>query len=158
MTESLHTQLVSVLNAADIHPALSEDEIDSYPYVTFELPVEYVYNKDGAYKIVGNLTIRSVSDDFDQADGLRDGIETGFLLNDESMWTGYRWDTSSYAICAGSLDYWTLTGHDRAPIAVVEAPEPTEEPEESAAPTEAPEETPVPTGEPEESPEPLTPQ
>ena len=76
MTESLHTQLVSVLNAADIHPALSEDEIDSYPYVTFELPVEYAYNKDGAYKIVGNLTIRSVSDDFDQADGLRDGIET----------------------------------------------------------------------------------
>ena len=76
MTESLHTQLVSVLNAADIHPALSEDEIDSYPYVTFELPVEYAYNKDGAYKIVGNLTIRAVSDDFDQADGLREGIET----------------------------------------------------------------------------------
>ena len=75
MTESLHTQLVSVLNAADIHPALSEDEIDSYPYVTFELPVEYAYNKDGAYKIVGNLTIRAVSDDFDQADTIRAGIE-----------------------------------------------------------------------------------
>lgn len=84
---------------------------------------------------------------------IRDGIETGFLLNDESMWTGYRWDTSSYAICAGSLDYWTLTGLDRA-AAPEPAPEPTEEPEESAEPTEAPEETPVPTGEPEESPEP----
>ena len=70
MTESLHTQLVSVLNAADIHPALSEDEIDSYPYVTFELPVEYRYDKDGPYKIVGNLTIRAVSDDFDEADDL----------------------------------------------------------------------------------------
>ncbi len=76
MTESLHTQLVSVLNAADIHPALSEDEIDSYPYVTFELPVEYRYTKDGPYKIVGNLTIRSVSDDFDEADALRAGIES----------------------------------------------------------------------------------
>lgn len=76
MTESLHTKLVSVLNAAHVSPALSEDEIDSYPYVTFELPVEYRYNKDGAYKIVGNLTIRSVSDDFDQADSIRGTIET----------------------------------------------------------------------------------
>ena len=75
MTEYLHTQLVSVLNEAGINPALSEDEIDNYPYVTFELPVEYSYNKDGAYKIVGNLTIRSVSDDFDEADALRADIE-----------------------------------------------------------------------------------
>jgi hypothetical protein len=75
MTENLHTRLVAVLNAADIHPALSEDEIDSYPYVTFELPTECRYTKDGNYKIVGNLTIRSVSDDFDQADELRSGIE-----------------------------------------------------------------------------------
>lgn len=76
MTESLHTHLVSVLNVADINPALSEDEIDSYPYVTFELPVSYRYDKDGPYRIVGNLTIRSVSDDFDAADALRAGIET----------------------------------------------------------------------------------
>lgn len=75
MIENLHTQLVSVLNDAGIHPALSEDEIDSYPYVTFELPTEVRYTKDGPYKIVGNLTIRSVSDDFDEADSLRSGIE-----------------------------------------------------------------------------------
>ena len=75
MTESLHTHLVSTLRAAGINPALSEDEIDSYPYVTFELPVEYRYNKDGVYKIVGNLTIRSVSDVFDEADTLRASIE-----------------------------------------------------------------------------------
>ena len=75
MTESLHTHLVSVLNDADIHPALSEDEKDVYPYVTFELPTEYRYDKDGPYKIVGDLTIRTVSDDFDQADTIRAGIE-----------------------------------------------------------------------------------
>lgn len=75
MIETLHTHLVSVLKAADIKPALSEDEIDSYPYVTFELPVSYRYDKDGDYRIVGNLTIRSVSDDFDAADSLRAGIE-----------------------------------------------------------------------------------
>ena len=76
MTESLHTKLVDTLKAHGINPALSEDEIDSYPYVTFELPVEYRYDKDGPYKIVGNLTIRSVSDDFDEADTLRASIET----------------------------------------------------------------------------------
>ena len=76
MTEYLHTKLVDTLKAHSINPALSEDEIDSYPYVTFELPVEYRYTKDGPYKIVGNLTIRSVSDDFDEADALRAAIET----------------------------------------------------------------------------------
>ena len=76
MTEYLHTKLVDTLKAHGINPALSEDEIDGYPYVTFELPVEYRYTKDGPYKIVGNLTIRSVSDDFDQADVLRAGIES----------------------------------------------------------------------------------
>ena len=75
MTETLHTYLVSTLRAAGVNPALSEDEIDSYPYVTFELPVEYRYNKDGVYKIVGNLTIRAVSDVFDEADTLRASIE-----------------------------------------------------------------------------------
>lgn len=64
-----------MLNASGIHPALSEDEAECYPYVTFELPCEYRYDKDGPYKIVGNLTIRSVSDDFDEADALRAGIE-----------------------------------------------------------------------------------
>lgn len=74
MTEHLHTQLVSTLRAAGVNPALSEDEIDSYPYVTFELPVEYRYTKEGPYKIVGNLTIRSVSDDVDEAEALQSGI------------------------------------------------------------------------------------
>lgn len=76
MTEHLHTQLVSTLTSAGVNPALSEAEIDSYPYVTFELPVECRYNKDGVYKLVGNLTIRSVSDDFDEADSLRVSIES----------------------------------------------------------------------------------
>ena len=82
--------------------------------------------------------------------------EYGFLLNDESMWSEYRWDTSSYDICAGSLDYWTLTGIDREPIvvAVGEEEAPDEEPEETPEPSGEPEETPVPTDEPVERPEP----
>ena len=86
---------------------------------------------------------------------IRDGIGSGFLLNDESMWTLYRWDTSSYAICAGGLDYWTLTGQERAPAPQpAETPAPTEEPEQSAPPTEEPAETPLPSEAPEPSPEP----
>lgn len=76
MTEYLHEKLVDTLRAHGVNPALSEDEIDRYPYVTFELPVEYRYTKDGPYKIVGNLTIRSVSDDIDEAESLRAGIQS----------------------------------------------------------------------------------
>lgn len=76
MTEYLHEKLVDTLRAHGINPALSEGEIDRYPYVTFELPVEYRYTKDGPYEIVGNLTIRSVSDDIDEAESLRAGIES----------------------------------------------------------------------------------
>lgn len=76
MTEYLHEKLVDTLRAHGVNPALSEGEIDRYPYVTFELPVEYRYTKDGPYKIVGNLTIRSVSDDIDEAESLRAGIES----------------------------------------------------------------------------------
>jgi len=75
MTESLHTKLTSVLTDAQVRPALSEAEINSYPYVTFELPVETLSTKDGIEKFTGNLTVRSVSDDFDQADSLRERIE-----------------------------------------------------------------------------------
>ena len=74
MTENLHKKLTDVLSGACIRPALSEDETNLLQYVTFELPVEYRYDKDGPYKIVGNLTIRAVSDDFDEADDLRSRI------------------------------------------------------------------------------------
>ena len=80
MTERLHDHLVATLRASGVNPALSEDEIDNYPYVTFELPIEYRYTKDGPYKIVGNLTIRSVSDEFDEADAIRSDIEAAVAL------------------------------------------------------------------------------
>ena len=108
MTEYLHTKLVDTLKAHGINPALSEDEIDSYPYVTFELPVEYRYTKDGPYKIVGNLTIRSVSDDFDEADVLRAGIESaigeGFTAPYSARLTDVRKDCMD-GIWVIELDY-----------------------------------------------------
>lgn len=37
-----------------------------------------------------------------------DGVEQGFLLPDETMWSHYRWDISSYPPCTGSLRYRDL--------------------------------------------------
>ena len=68
-----------------------------------------------------------------------DGMEAGFLLPDETMWSRYRWDISSYPPCDGRLRYLDLLPEpEQAP-----APEPS-----------AREETGEEDGEPQESPEP----
>ena len=36
------------------------------------------------------------------------GMESGFLLPDETMWGHYRWDISSYPPCRGKLSYAAL--------------------------------------------------
>ena len=36
------------------------------------------------------------------------GMDQGFLLPDETMWTLYRWDISSYPPCNGELRYEDL--------------------------------------------------
>ena len=85
MTDNLHAKLTSILRGAGIQVALSEDETAHYPYVTFELPTETRYTKDGPYKVVGNLTIRSVSDDFDEADALRVSIQSAIATGFEGL-------------------------------------------------------------------------
>lgn len=81
MTESLRTQLVSLLTAAGVEVRLSEDEAKEYPFATYEMTVTPVMDKDGVYKYVGETYIRVVSEDFDEADQIRadieDAIETG---------------------------------------------------------------------------------
>ncbi len=47
-----------------------------------------------------------------------EGMENGFLLPDETMWSHYRWDISSYPPCHGSLSY-----ADLLPAAAEEAAE-----------------------------------
>lgn len=84
MTESLRTQLVSLLTAAGVEVRLSEDEAMTYPFATYEMTVTPVMDKDGVYKFVGETYIRVVSEDFDEADQIRadieDAIETGMGL------------------------------------------------------------------------------
>lgn len=38
------------------------------------------------------------------------GMENGFLLNDQRMWSHYRWDISSYPSCTGDLTYREAAG------------------------------------------------
>ena len=88
----------------------------------------------------------------DMAACVENGAETGFLLNDESMWAHYRWDTSSYDICQGDLDYWKVSGLSRptdqqtVPAVETESPKVTDTPSETEAPeaTDAPSETETP--------------
>lgn len=51
------------------------------------------------------------------------GLDQGFLLPDEIMWTLYRWDISSYPPCTGSLRYETLRPRPEPIVEPVEIPE-----------------------------------
>lgn len=83
---------------------------------------------------------------------IRDGVEHGFLLGDEQIWTEYRWDTSSYEQCGGPLNYRLLMGlgPEEEANPAEEPDEPAEEPDEPAE--EPAGESPAPSGE--EKPEP----
>ena len=106
MTESLRTQLVSLLTTAHVDVRLSEDETKEYPFVTYEMTVNPVRDKDGVCKFTGETYIRIVSDDFDEADTIRatveGAIETGM---------GYGVDFCSRLISTDKdcvNDVWTI--------------------------------------------------
>lgn len=75
MTERLRTQLVSILTDAGADVRLSEDEARNYPFVTYEMTVTPVLDKDGVCKYTGETYVRVVSDDFDEADAIRATVE-----------------------------------------------------------------------------------
>lgn len=76
MTESLRTQLVSLLTTAHVDVRLSEDETKEYPFVTYEMTVNPVRDKDGVCKYVGETYVRIVSDKFSEADTIRETVES----------------------------------------------------------------------------------
>lgn len=55
---------------------------------------------------------------------ITEGLEAGFLLPDETMWSRYRWDISSYPPCSGELHYLDLQPEGEAEVEVVIPPEP----------------------------------
>ena len=46
----------------------------------------------------------------------------GFLLPDQTMWSRYRWDISSYPPCSGWIRYEDLIPQQEAEPSVVEIP------------------------------------
>ena len=80
MTESIRSTLVSALRNAGVCLVLSEAETKRYPFVTYEMTVNPIRDKDGVHGYTGLTTIRVVSDDTDQVDEIRaiveDAIET----------------------------------------------------------------------------------
>ena len=76
MTEALRTGLVSALTTAGISVRLSEDEANGYPFVTYDMTVNPVRDKDGVRVYSGDTYIRVVSDDFDEADTLATSVQS----------------------------------------------------------------------------------
>lgn len=76
MTENLRTTLVAILTDAGVEVRLSEDETREYPFVTYEMTVTPVMDKDGVCKYVGDTFVRIVSDDFGDADAIRATVES----------------------------------------------------------------------------------
>jgi len=106
MTESLRTQLVSLLTAAGVEVRLSEDEAMTYPFATYEMTVTPVMDKDGVYKYVGETYIRVVSEDFDEADQIRANIEAAIELGMGYGAVYSSWLINSNKDCVNGV--WTL--------------------------------------------------
>lgn len=106
MTESLRTTLVSILSDAGVDVRLSEDEAREFPFVTYEMTVTPVSDKDGVRKYVGDTYVRVVSDDFGEADGIRETVEAAI---EEGMGRGDTYTSrliNSNKDCVS--DIWTL--------------------------------------------------
>ena len=65
---------------------------------------------------------------------LQNGLEAGFLKNDESFWGAYRWDVSSYPKCGGSLRLEDLLPMEQPVPPEQEVPEETMENADDAEP------------------------
>lgn len=103
--------------AGDIYAALVQGETNSeglaLAYVELcrqlDLPCQIVYGQRDWHNRCWNIV--QIGGDYyhvDAAACILSGLESGFLQRDESMWTYYRWDISSYPPCNGSLDYEDL--------------------------------------------------
>ena len=60
---------------------LSEAESKDYPYAVYEADYTPSYDKDGIYKIVGDVTVRAYSKDASEAETLAGTIDTLILAN-----------------------------------------------------------------------------
>ena len=79
MTDSLREKLVNT--CASVAPLyLSETELDSYPYVVYDMTTDPVITKDGIAGYKGDTSIRIVGQDLEALDTIRAGIENAIAL------------------------------------------------------------------------------
>ena len=79
MTDSLREKLVNT--CAPVAPLyLSETELDSYPYVVYDMTTDPVITKDGIAGYKGDTSIRIVGQDLEALDTIRAGIESAISL------------------------------------------------------------------------------
>lgn len=83
MTENIGKRLQDLCSAAEspIVLYLSEAESDSYPYAVYEADYVPSYDKDGVYKIVGDLTVRAYAKNAEAAQEVADAIDAIILTN-----------------------------------------------------------------------------
>lgn len=73
--ETLRDTLASVIEATGVPVNQSEAESGVYPFVTYEMTVNPLRTKDGVYGYLGTSIIHIVSNDFDEADAVREAVE-----------------------------------------------------------------------------------
>ena len=101
----------------DLYSALIQGEANSeglaLAYVELcrqlDVPCQIVYGqrdwKDYCWNII---RLNGESYHVDAAACIDEGLASGFLLRDETMWSRYRWDISSYPPCNGAMSYADL--------------------------------------------------
>ena len=103
-----------------------------------EIPCQIVYGQRDWHNCCWNI-IQLDGEHYhvDISACLSEGMDAGFLLPDETMWSRYRWDISSYPPCSGALSYQDLLSEAEPAIEIL-PPEPTDG-GEPVGPTESPE-------------------
>jgi len=83
MRENIGATLVTLCNGLQdpITLYLSEAECEEYPYAVYQADYTPSYDKDGVYKIVGDITVQAYSKDYVQAQTMADSIDTLILSN-----------------------------------------------------------------------------
>ena len=81
MTETIGTRLQSLCSAAGIVLYLSEAESEDDPYAVYDADYTPSYDKDGVYKVVGDIEVKAYAKKAEIAQDISDAIDSSILTN-----------------------------------------------------------------------------
>ncbi len=83
MTENIGKRLLDLCSAAEtpIVLYLSEAESEDYPYAVYDANYVPFYDKDGVYKIVGDIEVKAYAKKAETAQEIADAIDALVLTN-----------------------------------------------------------------------------